>query len=110
MSIRPQQSKFARLLPRLIDYAYEQGYELTIGDGYRDPRVFGVVGSSMGYGKKNSLHKQRLAHDFNLFKDGVYLESNESHRFLGEYWESLDPHCRWGGRYGDGNHYEWVPD
>lgn len=110
MTLREQQSKFLWLVPRLINYAYEMGYEMTLGDGYRDPRVFGHVGSSKGYGARNSNHKLRLAIDLNLFRDGVYLSRTEDHVPLGNFWESLDPHCRWGGRYRDGNHYEWVPE
>ena len=55
----------------------------------------------------------KLAIDLDLFKDGegfemgckVYLTKTEDHRKLGEFWESLHPLCRWGGRFGDGNHY-----
>jgi len=54
----------------------------------------------------NPVFKYRPADcDFNLFKDGVFLQGTEDHRPLGEYWESLDPLCRWGGRFNDGNHY-----
>lgn len=109
MKLSEQQQKFASLIPRLIDFARSQGYEVTLGDAYRDPRCFGPVGSAMGYGNKNSRHKLRLALDLNLFKDGVYLATTEDHRCLGEYWESLAPQCRWGGRFRDGNHYEWNP-
>lgn len=110
MTLREQQSAFVRLLPALITYANQQGYELTLGDAYRDPRCFGYTGESKGYGARNSLHKLRLAVDLNLFKDGVWLRTTNDHRFLGVYWESLDPHCRWGGRFQDGNHYEWNPE
>ena len=87
----------------LIQYAFEQGYELTLGDGYRDPRVFGDMGVKKGYGRAKSNHKVRLAIDLNLFKDGRYLSSTESHRPLGEFWESMGG--TWGGRFNDGNHY-----
>jgi hypothetical protein len=63
------------------------------------------MGVKLGYSHPSSNHKQRLAIDFNLFKDGVFLQGTEDHRPLGEYWESLDPLCRWGGRFNDGNHY-----
>lgn len=105
MTLREQQSLFMRLLPRLIDFAHEAGYDLTLGDGYRDPRVFGHMGEKKGYGRANSQHKQRLAIDLNLFKDGKFLQDTEDHRPLGEYWESLHPSCSWGGRFRDGNHY-----
>lgn len=100
MTLREKQSLFVILVARLIEHAYNQGYELTFGDAFRDPRVT--------YGHPNSNHRKRLAIDLNLFIDGVYMDDTESHRPLGEYWKSLHPLCRWGGDFSnpDGNHYE----
>jgi len=100
-----KQKLLCKLLPKLIKHARKKGYELTLGDAYRDPRLHGMIGVKKGYGHRNSNHKRRLAIDLNLFKDGVYMDASEDHRFLGEYWESLHPDCRWGGRFNDGNHY-----
>ncbi len=112
MTLGDKQKLFMRLLPRLVDYAHEQGYELSQGDGFRDPRAFGEFGETMVtadgkkvYGRKYSVHKLKLAHDFNLYKDGVYLTETSDHRKLGDFWESLHELCRWGGHYNDGNHY-----
>lgn len=105
MTLGQKQRLFARLVPRLIDWAHLNGYEITFGDAYRSPRVFGDVGVKQGYGRASSLHKQRLAIDLNLFKDGKYLQKTEDHKPLGEFWESLHPLCSWGGRFNDGNHY-----
>lgn len=105
MKLGDKQRHFTRMVGLLIEYAYQQGYELTFGDAYRDPRVFGEVGESKGYGRSRSNHKIRLAMDFNLFKDGEFLQTTEAHRPLGEYWESLGG--SWGGQFGDGNHYSW---
>lgn len=98
-----KQRRFFHMLISLFQKVEELGFEATIGDGYRDPRVFGVVGELKGYGKAKSNHKQRLAIDINLFKDGKYLQSTEDHRELGEWWESQGG--VWGGRFNDGNHY-----
>jgi hypothetical protein len=105
MRLGDKQKLFAKLIPRLIDYAYEQGYEVTFGDAYRDPRLHGQVGEKKGYGHRSSAHKQRLAIDLNLFLDGKFLTQTDDHAVLGKYWESLHPDCRWGGRFNDGNHY-----
>ena len=102
------QREFVQHQGQLIAYAYENGMALTTGDGYRDPRVFGMLGVFKGYGNRNSNHKRRLAHDWNLFIDGEYQDENDAHKPLGDFWESLHPENRWGGRYGDGNHYERV--
>ena len=103
MTLGQKQRKFTRMIADLIVFAYEQGYELTLGDAFRDPRVHGPVGEKKSYSSANSLHKERLAIDFNLFKDGRFLTQSEDHRPLGEYWESLGG--SWGGRFNDGNHY-----
>ena len=107
MTLGEKQRLFTKLIGRLIDYAYMSGLELTFGDAYRDPRL-AALNAAQGKGITNSLHTQRLAVDFNLFKDGQYLPKSEDYRILGEYWESLDPLCCWGGRFvplNDGNHF-----
>ena len=93
MTLRQKQSKFARMVAVLILHAYDQGYEITLGDAW----------AKTGH-KTNSKHYVRLAIDLNLFKDGKYLRSTEAHRPLGEFWEGLGG--IWGGRFEDGNHYE----
>lgn len=108
MSLRQLQSDFARLVPRLIDKAFELGYEVTLGDAYRDPRLHGNMGTRLGYGHPRSAHKIRLALDLNLFKDGEFLEGSEAHKELGEWWEQQHPLARWGGRFNDGNHYSFF--
>ncbi len=103
MSLRQKQSRFARMVADLILKAHELGFEVTLGDAYRDPRVFGAMGTRKGYGESRSAHKQRLAIDLNLFKDGRFLASTEAHEPLGQWWESQGG--TWGGRFNDGNHY-----
>ena len=103
MSLRTEQSRFALMISDLIIFAYEQGYELTFGDSYRDPRSHGHQGNRIAYGRSVSAHKNRLAVDFNLFKAGIFLSRTEDHEELGLYWESLGG--TWGGRWQDGNHY-----
>ena len=94
MTLRQRQSVFVKKIALLILYAYEQGYELTYGDAY----------AKSGH-IEESFHYKRLAIDLNLFKNGKYLTSTESHRPLGEFWESIGG--TWGGRFQDGNHYSF---
>lgn len=110
LTLGQKQRLFTKLLAQLIEYAYSQGYELTLGDAYRDPRVHGDIGVKKSYSSANSSHKERLACDLNLFKDGVYLTTTEAHKPLGAYWKSLHPDCRWGGDFSapDGNHYSMT--
>jgi hypothetical protein len=102
MTLRQTQSKFAAMVPRLIDKAFELGYEITFAEAYRSPEEAARLAKA-GKGIAKSLHTERLAIDLNLFRDGKYLSSSESHRPLGEFWESIGG--SWGGRFGDGNHY-----
>lgn len=104
LTVGEKQELFMRLLPRLIDYAHAQGYELRGGTLERDPRVASLLAAE-GKGIVNSLHTQRLAIDLHLFRQGKYLTRTEDHKVLGEFWESLHPLCAWGGRFNDGNHY-----
>jgi hypothetical protein len=104
MTLREKQSLFVALVAELIQHAYAHGYELTFGDCYRSPEEAARLAKE-GKGITRSLHTQRLAIDLNLFRDGVFLSSSESHRPLGEWWEAQHPLCRWGGRFSDGNHY-----
>jgi len=97
LTLRQKQSKFVQMIWLLMLYAYEQGYELTFGDAY----------AKDGH-SENSLHYDRLAVDFNLFKDGVYLKETEDHKPLGEFWEKIGG--SWGGRFQDGNHYSLSHD
>lgn len=106
------QIEFAHAVAQLQIWARGQGYGLTYGDAYRDPRC--------PYGSKSSKHHRRLAIDFNLFVDGQYRTDAEAYLPLGEEWEKLGG--IWGGRFGadpygdtgepgllgwDANHFEW---
>lgn len=105
MTLRQKQSLFTFLTARLIIFANENGYELTYSETYRPPEMAEIY-AHRGTGIKDSLHIKRLAVDFNLFKDGKYLDKSEDHKMLGEWWERQHELCRWGGRWKDGNHYE----
>ena len=95
MTLRQKQSQFARMFARLILHAEILGYEVTLDYGRRCDDCL--------VGHKDSLHKLKLAHDINLFKDNRFLSSTKAHEPLGLYWESIGG--SWGGRFEDGNHY-----
>jgi hypothetical protein len=102
-TLRQKQSRFVKMLAQLLAFAHEKGYELTLGDAYRDPRVHGEMGVKKSYSSASSNHKIRLAIDLNLFRDGKFLTASADHKELGEFWESIGG--AWGGRFNDGNHY-----
>ena len=109
MSLSDTQWEFLQCLAKLIRYADKNGYKLTGGDLYRDPRLHGQFGEKDGYGSAGSVHKLRLAVDLNLFVDGEFRADTEAHRPLGNYWKQLHPLARWGGDFSnpDGNHYSF---
>jgi hypothetical protein len=100
MSLRDRQSLFVVLVAKLIEYGTAKGYEFTFGDAWR-PDGRGHM--------KGSLHYVKLALDLSLFRAGKFIESSEDPAYLelGIYWESLNPGCQWGGRFGDANHYSF---
>lgn len=109
MTLSDKQKEFVRLVGLLIEYAYKHNYQLTFGEAYRTPEQ-AALNAKHGTGIKNSLHTQRLAIDFNLFKNGVYQTDSKAHEPLGIFWEALSTpelQCNWGGRWEkpDGNHY-----
>jgi len=105
MTLRQKQSRFAFLISKLIHYAYLNGYEFTFACAYHVPcKKCGEYEHS-----EVSFHKQRLAFDLNLFKDGKWLSkgTEPGWQLLGKYWESLDPKCSWGGHWNDANHFSF---
>ncbi len=102
------QAIFTKNIASLIDYVYSCGHSLTFGDAYRSPEQAAIY-AKQGKGIADSLHCSRLAVDFNLFKDGVYLIDKSSYEPFGKYWKSLNPANRWGGDFSklvDSNHFE----
>ena len=98
MKLLELQQLFTQNISRLIAFAYLNRFELTFGESYDDDRIGHM---------KNSNHYIRLAQDFCLFKDDVYLKDSNDYMILGNYWKNLHPLNRWGGDFKnpDGNHF-----
>ena len=99
MRLGEHQERFAEDYGKLLTWLHANGYSARLGD----------VLAEDGH-KENSQHYKKLAADINLFYDGDFLTRTKDHKPLGDYWESLDPLNRWGGRYDDGNHYERMEE
>lgn len=106
MTLHDAQSLHVQLVAKLITFTYAAGFTLSWGEAYRTAQQ-AEWDAEHHTGIVNSVHCDRLAVDLMLFKDGVYLSDATSYQFMGEYWESLDPQCRWGGRFKivDGDHF-----
>lgn len=94
------QVKFTRAKAKLILFAEQNGIELTDGDAYRDPRVFGPVGVNKptAYGEVSSCHKSRLAQDFNVKNEADHIK-------LHDFWDTVGGSKRIDH---DMNHYSFA--
>jgi hypothetical protein len=87
-----KQQRFAMNFANLINYAIEQGYQITFPPEHENHI-------------KKSLHYIGLARDINLFRNNIYLTKTSDYEKLGIYWESMGG--TWGGRFKnrDGCHF-----
>ena len=95
MRIGDKKRLFTKLIAALINRAYELGYEISFAPEHSNHI-------------ENSNHFKGLAKDFNLYKDGTWLNKTEQYTEIGEYWEGLHSLCRWGGRFNDGCHFSFM--
>ena len=126
LSLREKQNLFALNIAKLILWAYEKGYEITLGEALRteDQQMLYFEGYSiMKIGSDVKLrkvkpasktmksdHLLKLALDINLFVDGKYTTDGESFKPLHEYWKSLHPDNYSGYDWGwDYNHFGTKP-
>lgn len=96
-SLREMRCDFSLSLAKLIIYANECGYEVAI-DSVKVCRTCKTHAEF-------SLHKEGLAADLNLYKDGVWLSDGSGHDILHLFWDNL------GGSKvikGDSNHYSYA--
>lgn len=90
------QAEFLHHVAKLLEFAWEQGYFVTLGEGYRT-REQQEIHFRTGRSKTmDSQHMKRLAIDLHFFKDGRLTYDYPE---LGAYWESLHPKNRWGGNF-----------
>lgn len=111
-ALADKQAEFTRLQARLVRWVYtfrfKDGRPRRLRDGwaYRSMLCNKAVG-----GHKRSRHKTRLARDWILDiwngEKWVYQRSTKAYREIGEAWERMHPDARWGGRWGDGNHFSF---
>ena len=112
MTLGQKRRLFGKLLPRLLDKAQELYPNGVAPNEIVRSASVAIANAKKGTGIRKSLHLIGLAIDLLLYKDldhdgeiDDYLVDTESHRELGEWWEKQHELCRWGGRWGDGNHY-----
>lgn len=106
MTLREARVLFTRLIIDQVRWMNENpGWEVALGEGLDRRTAKDPTSDHM----KNSLHDLGLAQDLDLYIDKEYQKNTIAHAFAGERWERQHELCRWGGHFGDGNHYsiEW---
>jgi hypothetical protein len=114
MTLREARCRFTELSVLLIAKAKELGYEAAWDDVKSQPIRMdcphcGKELMTKTKHKKDSVHEAGCALDLLLYKDGLYLPDQKYYVELGEYWEGLDPDCKNGRSWGDGNHFSFSP-
>ena len=106
MKLSEKRILFSQLISKLVLWAAENGYDLAY-DQVKRSQAEANANAASGKGISNSLHLSGLAADLNLYIKGVYQETTEAHKAIGEKWKSMHPLARWGGDFTrkDGNHY-----
>ena|SRR5687767_3018285 len=104
---------FTKCLAQLVLFADGTGKPLAFGEGMDRKTTKDPTSDHM----KGSLHDVGLGQDadrYEIIKDesGMiikfsWLTRTEDHADLGAFWKTLHPFCKWGGDFGDGNHYSF---
>lgn len=112
MKLGELQELFAKLISEHILWIISKGYKVRKGDGCllsnRKMIVDGATVKGQDAVHMNpGCHYFMLAEDLNIFKNGTWLKKGNEPDWkeIGEHWESLNPLCKWGGRFDDSNHF-----
>lgn len=97
MSLREKQSLFLFNIHKLIEWVYRNGFELTFGEAYRTQEQQQIYFNTGRSKTLNSRHIQRLAIDFNIFRNGLLINSPVDIKPIGDYWVTLHTDNVWGG-------------
>ena len=107
LTLRQARIEFTLALAELILFSRTTPCELALAEGMdrrteKDPTSDHMAGS---------LHDIGLAQDIDLYVDGVYQTTAESHAIFGAWWKKYGLDCglplAWGGDFKsvDSNHY-----
>jgi len=99
MSLRKEQSEFAKDIVQLLIFIHQQGFEISFGETFRTKYQQAEYIRTGRSKTMRSKHLKKLAMDLNFFKDGKIVYSKERLQVIGDYWESLDTLNKWGGNW-----------
>jgi hypothetical protein len=133
MTLGQLQQEFAYFYARLLLEAERQGYQYALAEGARSDEqaeinaikqagrervaeliykefpelAKKILNNGANNGVRNSVHQLRLAQDLLLFRNEKYLTASDDYKSLGVWWKKQHPLARWGGDWGDGNHFSF---
>lgn len=106
-SLLKAQCLFNHNLVKLLQYIEKIGYEFKITEMLRTKEQAEIYAKN-GKGISDSLHCLNLAADIYLVEGGDIVWDSELYKQIGDYWETLHPKNRWGGKFKrvDAVHFE----
>jgi hypothetical protein len=99
MSLVQEQAAFLLDATALIQFATNQGFQVTGGELFRTAEQQEIYVKTGRSKTMNSNHLRRLAIDLNFIKDGKLCYDAKLLEPIGAYWEALHPKNRWGGHF-----------
>lgn len=99
MALSDEQWAFLQDVADLIRFAHIAGFKLTGGHLWREADEQARLVADGKSQTMQSRHLQRLAIDFNVFKDGKLTYDKAAVQPLGDYWEGLNEKNHWGGNW-----------
>lgn len=101
MSLSMQQMLFVQDVVALINFAWQQNFDLTFGEVYRTLEQQEIYVRTGRTKTMKSQHLKRLAIDLNFFDRATGELVYDRKRLLpiGAYWESLSAQNSWGGNW-----------
>ena len=95
MTLGQKQQEFAKCLAGFIQWIYQQGWSVRMGEVYRPPFTAAEY-ARQGKGIKNSVHTKKLAADLFLVIEGQQTWDNEDYAVLAEKWITMHHFARAG--------------
>lgn len=109
MTLREEQTQFAKDLVKLLLWAERQGYDFTIAEVHRTPEQQSIYVQTGRSKTMNSMHLKKCAADVFFFLNGKLLQTVEELRSIGNEWEQMCAENSWGGHWNsfkDTPHFE----
>lgn len=116
MKLTEQQQYFTRMLTRLLNFAFDKDWGITLGEAWRSEETQKLYFEKKISKVKYGHHQKRLAIDLHIFINDVYNDDPENYKILANYWKNLDPDNIWGGDWsgeffgvsGDYHHFQYT--